>query len=131
VNEPPHINAHNIIENENGGGHQPLCCAAEMSGTPFVITAICDEIGDEVTHELEVVLDGAPFTGVATHRLVISYEGLRTHAGDDPGEACQTIPLPLTGLVAPNTYAIQQRLLDLEGPWSYGWVNGGTVKILP
>jgi len=101
----------------------PYDWSSQDSMWPIVATAtlyaaVCDEEGDRITLEVELVPDGARLREVPTHQATAEPEPYY-----DPDEMCATFTIPLTGM-PDGRYRIWCHAVDEHGAEDpYGWVE--------
>jgi hypothetical protein len=104
-----------FLSDDKGPHHKSICPGPYCTtvGTPKLTAQLCDDSGDAINFEVEVVPRGQPFVGRATHS-----SSLARSSGSGPSYPtahCGTVIVALTGLVAEQSYAFRLRISDEFG----------------
>jgi hypothetical protein len=113
---------------DDEGMHHILICPGPhctASGTPKVAVLVCDEEGDGINLEIEVVPRGQQFSGNATYSVSLP-------AFSSAGPKCGQLTAALPGLVPGQSYQFALRISDAFGAtttlgsWTDagGWIHG-------
>jgi hypothetical protein len=119
---------------DDHGLHHGIICPGPyctLIGTAKVTLNACDEDGDGINLEVEVVERGKPFSGKPTYST--SLPPSAAHAPDVGNRNCGQLTVPLSGLPVDRWYQFELRVMDEFGAAalmgsasdSQGWTSFG------
>jgi hypothetical protein len=121
------------LGDDKGLHHAMICPGPHCTtvGTPKLSTFVCDDDGDAINFEVEVVPRGQAFSGKATHSSSLPRLSGRSNDRNNPTRNCGQPTLALTGLTVEQSYSFAVRFSDEfgaaanHGSWTDadGWIH--------